>query len=252
VAHTVLVYSIIIVIGVFFGRIKIFGVSLGITFVLFAGLAAGHLGVSVNHSVIEFVKDFGLILFVFSIGLQVGPGFFASFKKGGVSLNVMAMIIVLLGGLTTVSIHFVTGFSMPMLVGIMSGAVTNTPGLGAAQQALSQTMDGPVPEIGLGYAVAYPFGILGIIITMSLIRKIFSVNIQEERESFSQFQYPKESLPEKISITVKSHRAIGKPIMEVTGMIKYEFVISRLMRNVALENMAYMSITLSVFQFPIS
>ena len=231
VAHTVLVYSIIIVIGVFFGRIKIFGVSLGITFVLFAGLAVGHIGVSVNHLVIEFVKDFGLILFVFSIGLQVGPGFFASFKKGGVSLNVMALIIVLLGGLTTVSIHYLTGFSMPMLVGIMSGAVTNTPGLGAAQQALSHTMDGPVPKIGLGYAVAYPFGIIGIIITMSLIRKIFRVNIQEERESFSQFQYPKESLPEKISITVKSRRVIGKPIMEVTGMIKYEFVISRLMRN---------------------
>ena len=152
VAHTILIYSLIIVVGVFLGKLKPFGVSLGITFVLFAGLAAGHFGLSANHLVIDFVKDFGLILFVFSIGLQVGPGFFSSFRRGGLSLNLMALIIVLLGGLITLIIHLITGMSLPMLVGVMSGAVTNTPGLGAAQQALTQVSgNNPgagMPEIG--------------------------------------------------------------------------------------------------------
>jgi len=160
VPHTILIYCIVIALGVALGKIKIFGISLGITFVLFVGIAAGHFGFGVNHELIDFIKDFGLILFVFSIGMQVGPGFFSSFKKGGISLNLMALVIVFLGGLTTLFLHFITGMSLPMLVGVMSGAVTNTPGLGAAQQALTQASsglsDGSIPEIGLGYAVAYP------------------------------------------------------------------------------------------------
>jgi putative transport protein len=235
IAHTILIYSLIIVIGVFLGKRKLFGVSLGITFVLFAGLTAGHFGLSANHFVIDFVKDFGLILFVFSIGLQVGPGFFSSFRKGGLSLNLMALIIVLLGGLTTLSIHFITGISLPMLVGVMSGAVTNTPGLGAAQQALTQisgNIPGAViPEIGLGYAVAYPFGVLGIILTMAAIRKVFSINIREEMALFNQDQHPTETLPEKISILINNPAIFGKTILDISKVIKKEIVISRLLRN---------------------
>lgn len=232
VAHTILVYSLIIVIGVFLGKLKVFGISLGITFVLFAGLAAGHFGLSANHLVIEFVKDFGLILFVFSIGLQVGPGFFSSFKKGGLSLNLLALVIVLLGGATTLVLYFITGTSLPMLVGIMSGAVTNTPGLGAAQQALTQVSgDNPVPEIGLGYAVAYPFGVLGIILTMIAIRKFLSINLQKEIELFNQDQHPTETLPEKRSILVTNPLIFNKTIFEISKMINREVVVSRILRN---------------------
>lgn len=232
VAHTILIYSIIIVLGVMLGRLKVFGISLGITFVLFAGIAAGHFGFTANHAIIEFIKDFGLILFVFSIGLQVGPGFFSSFKRGGLSLNLMALFIVALGVFTTLIIHYVSGTPVSVLAGIMSGAVTNTPGLGAAQQALAETSArNPVPEIGLGYAVAYPFGVLGIILTMFLIRKAFSIDIQKELAVFSQNQHPKEALPEKVSIIVKNRGVFGKTINEITRMIRYEFIISRVMRE---------------------
>jgi putative transport protein len=235
VAHTILVYSMIIIVGVFLGKLKVAGISLGITFVLFAGLAAGHFGLSANHLVIEFIKDFGLILFVFSIGLQVGPGFFSSFRKGGLSLNILAMIIVLLGGLTTLIIHLITGISLPMMVGVMSGAVTNTPGLGAAQQALAQvsgnTPGSAVPEIGLGYAVAYPFGVLGIIITMYTIRKVLGINIQTELEQFNQDQHPAETIPEKISIQVTNRGIFGKTISDIARMLIHEIVISRILRN---------------------
>jgi putative transport protein len=235
VAHTILIYSLIIVVGVFLGKLKVFGVSLGITFVLFAGLAAGHFGFSANHLVIEFVKDFGLILFVFSIGLQVGPGFFSSFRKGGLSMNIMALLIVLLGGLTTIGIHFITGMSMPMLVGIMSGAVTNTPGLGAAQQAISQiyanSTGNALPEIGLGYAVAYPFGVLGIILTMFAIRKIAKIDVQKELSLFNQDQHPAEAIPEKISILVSNPEIFRKTILEISRIIKHEIVISRILHN---------------------
>jgi putative transport protein len=235
VAHTILIYSMIIVVGVFLGKLKLFGISLGITFVLFAGLAAGHFGLSANHLVIEFVKDFGLILFVFSIGLQVGPGFFSSFRKGGLSLNLMALLIVLLGALTTIAIHFITGMSMPMMVGVMSGAVTNTPGLGAAQQALSQIpgpyTSAPVPEIGLGYAVAYPFGVLGIILTMFAIRRLTGIDVQKESALFNQDQHPSEAVPEKISIQVTNPQIFGKNILEISNMIRQEIVISRVLHN---------------------
>lgn len=233
IAHTIIVYSAVIVVGVYLGKIRFFGVSLGITFVLFAGIAAGHFGMTANHSVIEFVRDFGLILFVFSIGLQVGPGFFASFKKGGVTLNIMALVTVLLGGLTTISIHLISGIPMPMLVGVMSGAVTNTPGLGAAQQALEQVVPegSPIPDIGLGYAVAYPFGIIGVILILLLIRKILKIDVNNEHKLFNSFRHPEESLPQKVSIRVKNPGVFGKTIFEVTRMMRQEFVISRVIRN---------------------
>lgn len=140
IAHTILLFSFVIALGAISGKIKIFGISLGPTFVLFAGLLVGHLGFTVNHEVADFVKEFGLILFIYSIGLQVGPSFFSSFKRGGMQLNLMATGVVVLGALMTVALYYLMGgrVSMPMMVGIMSGAVTNTPGLGAAQEALRQ------------------------------------------------------------------------------------------------------------------
>ena len=138
VAHTVLMFALVIAIGIPLGRVKVFGVSLGVTLVLFVGILLGQLGFKINDHVLHFVKEFGLILFVFSIGLQVGPGFFASFKKGGMLMNGLAASVVLLGVLMTLLFHFITNIPMPTMVGVLSGAVTNTPGLGAAQQALAE------------------------------------------------------------------------------------------------------------------
>ena len=235
VAHTIFIYCIVIASGVFLGKLKLFGVSLGITFVLFMGIIMGHFGFSANHLVIDFVKDFGLILFVFSIGLQVGPGFFSSFRKGGLTLNLIAMSIVLLGGAITLLLHFTTGTSLPMLVGIMSGAVTNTPGLGAAQQALNQVSGNlpgtSIPDIGMGYAVAYPFGVLGIIATMIVIRKTLHIDVRRELTLFNQDLHPTDSFPEKISIQVTNQDVFNKTIFEISKDISYEIIISRVLRN---------------------
>ncbi len=235
VAHTILIYSFVIAAGIALGKIKIWGISLGITFVLFAGILVGHLGFKVNTEMLDFIKEFGLILFVFSIGLQVGPGFFESFKKGGLTLNLLALSIVLLGGLTTIVLHFITGMSMPMLVGVMSGAVTNTPGLGAAQQALTQIStnlpDANIPAIGLGYAVAYPFGVVGIILTMLLIRKIAKINIQKELIDYTQLQNPTEEFPEKVCVNVKNPALFGKRIDEISQSLDSDIIISRILHD---------------------
>jgi putative transport protein len=232
VAHTILIYSIVISVGVFLGKIKIKGISLGIAFVLFAGLAVSHFGFTANHDVIDFIRDFGLILFVFSIGLQVGPGFFSSFRKGGLALNILALSVVVLGAGIVIIIHLITGMSMPMLVGVMSGAVTNTPGLGAAQQTLTQVSGGAeVPQIGMGYAVAYPFGVLGIIITMILLKRILKVDIDTELDSYNKTIHPSEQLPERISIQVTSRKVIGETIRDITSTINHPFIISRILHN---------------------
>lgn len=231
IAHAIFVYSVVIAAGVFLGKRKLFGVSLGITFVLFAGIAMGHFGFRINHQIIEFVRDFGLILFVFSLGLQVGPGFFSSFKKGGLSLNLLALVIVILGTVVTVMIHYFTGTSLPMLVGIMSGAVTNTPGLGAAQNTLTQiaaggTQGAGIPEISLGYAVAYPFGVLGIIFTMMLMRKTLGIDPVKELDLFNKDQHPDEEMPERVSIEVSNPEIFNKPISEITRLLDQEIVIT--------------------------
>jgi putative transport protein len=235
VAHTIFLYSIVIAVGVFLGKRKIRGVSLGITFVLFAGIAMGHFGFTVNHQVVEFIRDFGLILFVFSIGLQVGPGFFSSFKKGGLILNLMALVIVLLGGLITLLIHFLSGTSLQMLVGVMSGAVTNTPGLGAAQNALAQvgvSGAGPeIPDIGLGYAVAYPFGVLGIILSMIVLRKVLRIDAVKEMEILQNEMHPPEALPEKLNILVNNPGVFNKSVADISKLFGNGIVISRVLHN---------------------
>lgn len=235
VAHTIFLYSIVIASGVFLGKRKIWGVSLGITFVLFAGIAMGHFGFTANHQVVEFIRDFGLILFVFSIGLQVGPGFFSSFKKGGLTLNLLALAIVLLGGLTTLLIHFISGASLPMLVGVMSGAVTNTPGLGAAQNALAQVSvsaaGSEIQDIGLGYAVAYPFGVLGIIMTMLVLRKVLKIDSKKELDILQNEMHPAESLPEKLNIQVNNPLIFGKSVEDISKFFGNGIVISRILHD---------------------
>ncbi len=235
VARTILIYSVVIFTGVFLGRIRVFGISLGITFVLFTGIALAHFGFTANHQVIYFIRDFGLLLFVFFVGLQVGPGFFSSFRKGGLTMNMMALAVVILGALTMVILHFITGTSIPVLTGIMSGAVTNTPGLGAAQNALAQVTSGVnadnVPDIGLGYAVAYPFGVLGVILTMFALKRTFRINVSEESELYSQEQHPADKVPEKVSILVNNPNIYNKTIPQITDQIPEEFIISRVLHN---------------------
>jgi len=235
VAHTIILYSIVIASGVLLGKLKIKGISLGITFVLFAGIFMGHLGFSANQKVVEFVRDFGLILFVFSVGLQVGPGFFSSFRRGGVTMNLMAVSVVLLGALTTLIIHILSGVSLPVMTGIMSGAVTNTPGLGAAQNALEQlaagTGGGEVPDIGLGYAVAYPFGVLGIILTMILIRKTMGIDTKQELERIHNELHPADSMPRKLNIIVTNPLFFSKTVSDISKVLGEGVVISRVLHR---------------------
>ena len=178
-ASTLVLYSFVIALGVYLGKLKMGGVSLGVTFVLFVGIIMGHFGYMVDGEVLHFVREFGLILFIFSIGLQVGPGFFSSFKKGGMRLNGLAVLGILLNVAIVLAIYFIDGnTSISALVGVMSGAVTNTPGLAAAQQtvedvAASNTM-------AMGYAAAYPLGVVGIILAMFIIKWIFRIKVDKE------------------------------------------------------------------------
>ena len=182
VGHSILLLSFVIALGIQLGKIKIFGVSLGITFVLFVGIIMGHFGITINPHVIHFFQEFGLILFVYSVGMQVGPGFFSSFRQGGITLNMLACGVIFLGVLTTIVIHYMTNIPMPTMVGILSGAVTNTPGLGAAQQAFSDMHGVSDNSIPMGYAVAYPLGVIGIILSTIIIRYVFRVSFQKENE----------------------------------------------------------------------
>ena len=238
IAQTLLIYSFAISAGVLLGKIKFGGVSLGVTFVLFVGLALGHFGFTVNDELLHFIKEFGLILFIFSIGLQVGPGFFSSFKKDGMLLNALAFSIVLLGIVTAIVIYLVSNgtLEMPMLVGVLSGAVTNTPGLGAAQEALKQLFDAgqisEVPQIGLGYAVAYPLGVIGTILGLILIRVIFRIKLDKENEILiNKHNENKQDKPEKITLKVTNKAIFGKTLQECKDLIGRKFVISRIMHQ---------------------
>jgi len=229
VAHSVMLFAIVIALGIVLGKVKIFGVSLGITFVLFAGIAAGHFGLLVEPEILHFMKEFGLILFVYSIGLQVGPGFFSSFKKGGITLNMLAMAIVFTGVIVTLIIRYVTDIPIQTVVGIMSGAVTNTPGLGAAQQAFSD-MNGGVndPTIAMGYAVAYPLAVVGIIGSILLMKVIFRVNAEKETEDLIQTLGKKENV-ELVSIEVRNPAIFGKTIGDIHRLVQRSFVVSRIL-----------------------
>ena len=206
VAHSVLILSLTIAFGIILAKIKVWGVSLGVTWILFVGIVFGHFNMNLDEHLLHFLKEFGLILFVYSIGLQVGPGFFSAFKKGGFTLNMLAMLVVVLGVTITIILHFTTGTPITTMVGILSGAVTNTPGLGAAQQANSDLNGIDAPEIALGYAVSYPLGVVGIILSLLALKYLLRIN----------------------TIEVRNESVDGIRIKELRPLLNRKFVISRI------------------------
>ncbi|MBE6203088.1 MAG: putative transporter [Rikenellaceae bacterium] len=230
IAHTVFVLAAVIASGIALSRIKIKGISFGVTWILFTGIAAGHFGVSVDPHTLHFIKEFGLILFVFFIGLQVGPGFFSSLKSGGLKLISLAALVILLGVTTTYVIHLVSGEPLPTMIGVMSGAVTNTPGLGAAQQAFSDSMGHDDPTISLGYAVAYPLGVIGIILSMIILRSMLRVDFKKEDEGLRAMSN-ETHLPHRYSVVFTNKMLEGKTIAHAHTLINRQFVISRLMHK---------------------
>ena len=232
IAHIVLLYSFVIAVGVLLGKIKIFGVSLGVTFVLFTGIVCGHFGFTGNTQILTFLQDFGLILFVFCIGLQVGPSFFSSFKKGGVAMNLIAIGIVCLNVAVALGLYYgLNGrIELPMMVGILCGAVTNTPGL-AANEALSQlSYNGP--QIAMGYACAYPLGVLGIIGSIIAIRYICRVNLKKEEEAIAREEAANPHLtPRMMHLEVHNEALEGKTLLQVKDFMGRDFVCSRILQN---------------------
>ena len=231
IGHSILLIATVIFLGIWLGKIKVAGISLGITWILFIGILFSHFGMRMDAHALHFLKEFGLILFVYSVGLQVGPGFFSSFKKGGITLNMLAVGIISLGVLITYILYRVTGLSYTTMVGILSGAVTNTPGLGAAQQAYFDMTGNEGTEIAMGYAVADPLGVIGIIMAIVLIRYIFRINFEKETETVQNRQGEKASRATHISLVVKNPALFGKDIAEVAALIDKKFVISRVLHE---------------------
>ena len=228
VAHSVLILSLVITFGIMLGKLKVAGISLGVTWILFVGIVFGHFDMNLDEHLLHFLKEFGLILFVYSIGLQVGPGFFSAFKKGGLTLNMVAMLSVFLSVVITIVLHFATGIPITTMVGILSGAVTNTPGLGAAQQANSDLNGIDAPEIALGYAVAYPLGVVGIILSLIALKYILRINTKtEEAEAERGLGHIQELTVRPISFEIRNEAIDGKKIKDIRPLMNRDFVISR-------------------------
>lgn len=241
-AGTILVLALVIGAGLWLGRFKVMGISIGSTWILFVGILLSHLGCRVDPVMLAFVKDFGLILFVFAIGLQVGPGFFRSFRKDGLQLNMLAVVLVVLAVLITYCIHALTGEDLAIMTGVMSAAVTNTPGLGAAQQTLSDAtvaMGGSPASaaaasssLASAYAVAYPLGVLGAIVLLMLLKGAFHVDLSKENSRVSQESDDDESNVLRIACKVENPAVFGKRLGEVaTDGTGDHFVVSRVMRG---------------------
>lgn len=238
VAHIVLLYSVVIAVGVYLGKIKVGGISLGVTFVLFAGILAGHVGFTGPLPVLTFLQDFGLILFVFMIGLQVGPGFFESFGKGGLRLNLLTTLCVVLNVLVMFACYYIffdtsNPENLPMMVGALYGAVTNTPGLGAANEALQSVFpDGQAPSIANGYACAYPLGVLGIIGTTLLVKALSHVSFDEENDKLTQAEAgnPNEK-PHIMYLKVQNTYICGRNLQQISDFLNRDIVCSRIMHK---------------------
>ena len=237
VAHIALLYAIVIAAGVYLGKIKIGGVSLGVTFVLFAGILAGHIGFTAPTPILTFVQDFGLILFVFMIGLQVGPGFFENFGSQGIWLNGLATLAVLLNIIVMFICYFVffdtnDKTNLPMMVGTLYGAVTNTPGLGAANEALGSVFGSNAPQIASAYACAYPLGVLGIIGAIILIRYICGVKLEKEEARLKAMEETSaDKKPYKMHLEVTNKYLEGKTLLQVHDFLNRDFVVSRLVHE---------------------
>ena len=233
IAHIVALYAFVIAAGVLLGKIKFFGISLGVTFVLFVGILAGHFGFTGNPAILSFLQDFGLILFVFCIGLQVGPSFFSSFKRGGITLNLLAVGIVFLNIAVALILYFALQgrVDIPMMVGILCGAVTNTPGLGAANEALQQ-LHYQGPEIAMGYACAYPLGVMGIILSMIIIRYICRVDVQRDSDEIQKEEEANPHMkPYTISLKVQNEALSGKTLSQVQNFLARDFVCTRIIQD---------------------
>lgn len=229
VAHSVLILSLVIAFGIILAKIKIAGISLGVTWILFVGIVFGHFNLNLDEHLLHFLKEFGLILFVYSIGLQVGPGFFSAFKKGGFTLNMLAMTTIFLSVAVAVILHFTTGIPITTMVGILSGAVTNTPGLGAAQQANSDLNGIDAPEIAMGYAVAYPLGVVGAILSLLALKYILNINTpKEEADAEKGLGHLQELTVRPVTLVVKNEAVNGKTIKEIRPLVNRNFVISRI------------------------
>lgn len=238
VAHIVLLYSLVIATGVLLGKIKFGGIALGVTFVLFAGIIAGHFGFTAPVNILTFIQDFGLILFVFMIGLQVGPGFFESFGKGGIKLNALSAATILMNIIVMFTCYYIffdtsNPNNLPMMVGTLYGAVTNTPGLGAANEALNSVFpNGDIPQIASGYACAYPLGVLGIICATIAIRYFCSVKLEKEEEKLSQEENDNTSMkPHFMHIEVTNSYLEGKTLLQVHDFLNRDFVCSRILHE---------------------
>lgn len=221
--QAVLILSVVSAVGVYLGKIKFFGVSLGVTFVFFAGILAGHLGIEVNKDMLNFAQNFGLIIFVYTLGLQVGPGFFSSLKKGGVELNMMGLAVIVIGIFCTLIFHWTSGISIPTMVGLLSGAVTNTPALGAAQQALIQMRPGEteaVTDMALACAVTYPLGVVGVILAIIVLRAMFAKKMENSHKEQDSTTFVAE-------FQVLNPSIYNKSIQEVMRLTEKHFVISR-------------------------
>lgn len=229
VAHSVLILSLVIAFGIILAKIKIAGISLGVTWILFVGIVFGHFNLSLDEHLLHFLKEFGLILFVYSIGLQVGPGFFSAFKKGGFTLNMLAMTTIFLSVVITIILHFATGVPITTMVGILSGAVTNTPGLGAAQQANSDLNGIDAPEIAMGYAVAYPLGVVGAILSLLTLKYILNINTtKEEADAEKGLGHLQELTVRPVTLVIKNEAINGKAIKDIRPLVNRNFVISRI------------------------
>lgn len=233
---TIILYSVVIFTGIYLGKIKIFGVSLGVTFVLFVGLLLGHFGYTTSPEVLNFLRDFGLILFIFSIGMQVGPGFFSSFKEGGIRMNLLALLGISLNVAVMLAIYYIQGgaegsTSISQMVGIMQGAVTNTPGLGAAQQTFLQVVpDGGnvSQQMSMGYAAAYPLGVIGIILTMILIKAIFKIDNAKETAELEAESNNSELAPHMMTLRVTNDLIDGLNMLKLHTLISADYVVSRI------------------------
>ena len=237
VAHIALLYAVVIAVGVYLGKLKLFGISLGVTFVLFAGIVAGHIGFTAPTPILTFVQDFGLILFVFMIGLQVGPGFFESFGTSGVKLNGLATTAILLNILVMFACYFIffntrDNTTLPMMVGTLYGAVTNTPGLGAANEALGTIFGSSAPSIASAYACAYPLGVLGIIGATILVRYICKVKLEKEEEQLKALEETSANKkPYKMHLEVTNAYLEGKTLLQVHNFLNRDFVVSRIVHD---------------------
>lgn len=236
IAHLLLLYSFVIAVGVMLGKLKFRGISLGVAFILFTGIVAGHFGLTGNLKTIGFVQDFGLILFVYSLGLQVGPSFFTSFRKGGMRMNRLAFYMIALNIVVAIGVYFLMfdrndPDSFPMLVGVLSGAVTNTPGLGAAEEALRQ-MGNTGVEIASGYACAYPLAVLGVIMVPMIVKLICRIKEKDENDELAGLeQVDTSQKPKRQYIEMQNDRLAGKTIIELRRLINREFICSRLMHQ---------------------